>query len=629
MVRGGGCPRRLPWAGRLARCLGIGLLAGALLAGSARAEVAPRVSKAAKGAFEAWVEQTLRQSGLDLERVALLLYSTHEGRYLYQHNIHAPMIAASNAKLATTYAALRVLTPDYRWRTRFFRVEEHDAAGGAPRQGLLVEGGGDPTLTGADLQRVAWVLRSHGVSRLDAGIFLDGRRFNDDQFPASWGDVSRAQSWFAPVSPFIVDRNIIQFLIASRHGAPGFDVFTSTPGFRVVSALQAGALEQPAIRVEQQWSGDSATFVLQGSLAPAADPVAFSTAVERPQVHFYQQLKAALQMAGIQGALPLRSGPAPAPLHHVHSELSPPLREVLLDVNKNSSNLGAEVLLRTLGLHEKSEGISAADGLAVLRKVMAREFSEAPAELHLVDGSGLSRDSRISALLLVRLLNHVRNDFGLRPEFINSLSVALTDGTLQYRNYPWRMRGRIRAKTGTLAGVSNISGYLQLARDVVVFSLLINDPDQPYLELQDDQDRVVSELYDALLAREAGEVLGRSAKLRPADPGAVARAAATSQVGQPPSRPRSTTAQPARPAHPAPAKPAAPAPKAHARVQATAGAATTAGQPSGAAATAAKAAPPVKLVKPVKPPRVRKAQAAPARRAPAAAPHEVPPAGAR
>jgi D-alanyl-D-alanine carboxypeptidase/D-alanyl-D-alanine-endopeptidase (penicillin-binding protein 4) len=532
-MRGSGRSRRLPRASRLAGCLGILLLAGALLAGSARAEDAPRVSKAAQWAFEAWVEQTLQQAGLDLDRLALLLYSTREGRYLYQHNMHKPMIAASNAKLATTYAALRVLTPDYRWRTRFFRVEEHDAAGGAPRQGLLVEGTGDPTLTGADLQRVAWVLRSHGVNRLEGGIYFDGRRFDDQKFPASWGDVSKAQPWFAPVSPFIVDKNIIQFMIASRHGTPGFDIFTSTPGFRIVSALQTGAQEQPAIRVEQQWSGDSATFVFQGSLAPAAEPVPFSAAVERPQVHFYQQLKAALRMAGIQGAMPLRSGPAPEPLHPLHTELSPPLREVLLDVNKNSSNLGAEVLLRTMGLNQKSEGVSAADGLAVLRRVMAQEFPEAPQELRLVDGSGLSRDNRISALMLVRLLNHVQSDFGLRPEFINSLSVALTDGTLQYRNYPWRMRGRMRAKTGTLAGVSNISGYLQLSRDVVVFSLLINDPSQTYQALQDDQDRVMSELYDALLAREAGEVLGRTAELGAAQPGGAARTPQDAEPGMP------------------------------------------------------------------------------------------------
>ncbi|HEX9841147.1 MAG TPA: D-alanyl-D-alanine carboxypeptidase/D-alanyl-D-alanine-endopeptidase [bacterium] len=491
----------------LALALPAGEVHGEPAAGKHRA-VPATVPATVQAAFEARVDGELEQAGLNPERLALLLYSTRESSYLYQRNIHRPMIAASNAKLATTYAALRVLSPDYRWRTRFYRVEEHDAAGGAPRQGLLVEANGDPTLTAADLQRVAWVLRSHGVSRLEGGLYFDGRRFDDVKFPASWGDVSKAEPWYAPVSPFIVDRNIIQFMIATRQGVPGFDIYTATPGFHVVSALEVTRLEKPAIRVEQQWLGDSATFTFQGSLAPADDPYQFAAAVERPVVHFYQQLRAALHRAGIQGAMPLRLGAEPpARQQHVHTELSPPLRDVLVDVNKNSSNLGAEVLLRTMGLSERTEGVSTEDGLAVLRRLMAREFPEAPDELRLVDGSGLSRENHVSALFLVRLLNRVRADFSLRPEYINSLSVALTDGTLQYRNFPWRLRGRLRAKTGTLAGVSNISGYVQLQRDVVVFSFLINDLAHHYLDLQEAQDKVVSALYEDLLAREAGEVL--------------------------------------------------------------------------------------------------------------------------
>jgi len=485
------------------------------------------VPKAVQQAFQARVDALLQQAGLNPDRLALLLYSSREGGYLYQRNIHRPMIAASNTKLVTAYAALRVLSPDFHWRTRFFGVEEHDDAGGAPRQGLLVRAGADPTLTSADLQQAAWVLRSRGVKRLDGGIYLDGRLFDDEMFPASWGDVSKGEPWFAPVSPFIVDKNVIQFLIASRPNRPGFDIFTSTPGFHVVSALATGDQEQPAIRVDQHWTGDTATFTFQGQLAPAKKPYEFAAAVEHPRVHFYQQLVAALRQAGIQGAMPLRSGPVPMPVHRLYTQVSPPLRDVLIDVNKNSINLGAEVLLRTMGLGQKREGISTQDGLAVLRRVLAKEFPEVPDELHLVDGSGLSRQDRVSALLLVRLLNRVRQDFTLRPEFINSLSVALTDGTLEYRNYPWRMRGRLRAKTGTLASVSNISGYLQLKHDVIVFSLLINDPDRSFQTLQAAQDQFMGGLYDALLGREAGEVLSPL----PPGPGVPPHATAMGQPG--------------------------------------------------------------------------------------------------
>lgn len=486
----------------LRACAVIGLLAATmvLVPGAAWSQTPDRLDLRP---FRARVDDLLFQYGLQHDRLALLLYSTRSGIYLYQHNIHRPMIAASNAKLVTTYAALQVLSPDYRWRTRFYLVEEQNDAQGPARQGLLVQGSGDPTLTAADLDRIALMLKGAGLRRLDGGIYLDGRRFDEVMFPGSWGDVSKGEPWFAPVSPFIVEKNVIDFVIATRPDRQGFEVLTRTPGFDVISALKPTEQEKPNIRVEQRWHADGATFTLVGSLAPSPNPYNFSAAVERPRVHFYRQLRASLRRARIGGAMPLRlAGPLPPHRQLLYTQLSPPLREVIVEVNKHSSNLAAEVLLRTMGLYENSHGVSTEDGLAVLRRVMKREFYQSAAELVMVDGSGLSRKARISALLMVRLLNRVREEFTIRPEFISSLSVALTDGTLQFRSYPWRMKGRLRAKSGTLAAVSNLSGYLQLEHDVIIFSFLINDEERHFLELQQAQDQVVAGIYGALLALE-------------------------------------------------------------------------------------------------------------------------------
>ncbi len=497
----------------------LGLALGAMVWGLPAADGAPPAvatpGKAASATepptlpdFRRMVRDSLRAHGLREDRLSLLLFSTRDEAYLFRHDIHRPRVAASNAKLVTTYAALRVLTPDYRWRTRFYLVQEHHDAGGAPRQGLLVQGTGDPTLTGAHLRRIAVLIRAQGIARLDGGIYFDGRRFDDVIFPASWGDVSRAEPWFAPVSPFIVNRNVVEFFIATEAGGRSFKVLTAAPGYQVVSTLTATDAEDPRVRAEQSWEGDSATFTFHGSLRPARDAYPFEAAVERPRVNYYRQLRAALRAAGVEGEMPLRlEAPLPPRRRHLHTHRSPSLREVLVEVNKHSSNLTAEILLRTMGLYERKEGVSTADGLTVLRRVLAREFREAPTQAQLVDGSGLSRENRLSALFMVRLLNRVRGRFGMRPEFINSLSVALTDGTLQFRHFPWRMKGKLRGKTGTLSGVSNLSGYLDLPRDLVVFSFLINDPALHYTALQRAQDAVLTDIYDGLRALAAGRAL--------------------------------------------------------------------------------------------------------------------------
>jgi D-alanyl-D-alanine carboxypeptidase/D-alanyl-D-alanine-endopeptidase (penicillin-binding protein 4) len=458
-------------------------------------------SRSALSGFRAQVDGLLEASGLPGENVALLLFSTRSGRYLYQRAIHRPMIPASNAKLLTTYAALKALSPDHRWRTRFYLVDEKDDPSGETRQGLLVEGAGDPTLSVEDLRETSLYLRSLGLSRLEGGIHFDGRAFDEVSFPDSWGDVSRGEHWFAPVSPFIVQKNVIEFLITGRPDTSGFEVFTATPGFVTVSTLRRGGQERPQVWVEQDWHEDQATFTFSGSLPPAREPYHISAAVERPRVHFYRLLRDSLARAGIAGELPLRlEGPVPARKKLLYTRISPPLREVIVEVNKNSSNLAAEVLLRTMGALERHEGVSAEDGLTVMRRTIARHLAPRRGEWRLVDGSGLSRENRVSAEVLVRLLNRVRYDFRIRPEFINSLSVALTDGTLQYRQFPWQLKGRLRAKTGTLAGVSNLTGYLQLPGDIVIFSFLVNVPGRPYQELQDAQDRLLGELYPLLEA---------------------------------------------------------------------------------------------------------------------------------
>lgn len=448
------------------------------------------------------VESILEHQQLPLDDLALLLFSVRHRTYLYSHNIRRPMIAASNAKLVTTYTALKTLSPDYRWRTRFFRIDENHDGADSPRQGLLVKGSGDPTLTPGDLYRAALYLKSVGMRRIDGGIYFDGRIFDDQIFPATWGDVSRGEAWFAPVSPFIVAENVIEFMISKRPELPFHDVLSPVPGFEIVSKVKEVPYSKPNVKVMQKWREDSAVFQFSGTLGPSKKPISLSMAVERPRVHFYRRLVAALRRAGITGEMPLRlDDPPPEGRRAVYQILSPPLREVIVNVNKHSSNLAAEVLLRTMGLTGKKLKVSAEDGLAVLRAEMESAFKQTATDLVMVDGSGLSRENRISALLLVRLLNRVRYDFSIRPEFINSLPVALTDGTLRYRNFPARMKGRLRAKSGSLKGVSNLSGYMELDRDIVIFSFLIHQPKRPYQKLQTAQDLALGEIFDLLQER--------------------------------------------------------------------------------------------------------------------------------
>lgn len=448
------------------------------------------------------ISRLLKRHDLNRYGVGMLLYSVRRGRYLYQRNIRHPFIAASNVKLLTTYSALKVLSPDYRFRTRFYQVRTADPETGQERMGLLVQGAGDPTLTLQELERVAIILRSYGLRHVDGGIYLNDNLYQDSGKPKNFGNrINGGESWLAPISPFIVEKNLVEFVISNPRGEP-FEVYTRLPGLQVALRMKSGEQPNPKVSLEQQWGAGEARFTLSGSMRPSREPYFFSAAVEQPLRYFHILLRESLRKAGVTGEMPLMRPPkAYLEKRYLYTQASPPLRKVIMEVNKESNNLWAEVLLRTMGLKQKPRGLKAEDGLRVMRALVERELPGNKGQFTLRDGSGLNRNTRLSPLLLVRLLNRVYNDLNLRTEYLNSLSLSGLDGTMQYREYPHRVRGRIRAKTGTLSGVSNITGYMHVPGDVIIFAFLINGADRYFLELQKLQDRVLTGIYDHLTPR--------------------------------------------------------------------------------------------------------------------------------
>ena len=445
----------------------------------------------------------LDEEGLKTSEVGLALYSTAQRRYLHRHLSEQPLIAASNIKIITSFTALRALSPDYRWRTRIYRVEEQDDAGGPVRQGVLIQGTGDPTLGVADFDKLALVLRSLGLDRLDGGLYLDARLYDHPSTTPGGYGTGGSQAWAgavwsAPVSPFVALGNLVEVVI-SNPGPGQFTVRSSLEGMVVESRLKPESGHQPRVGITQDWSGLQGRLVVSGSMPEGMEPYFLAAAVDSPIRYFHAVLRDRLHRGGIQGELPLRTEIPPSlRRYYIHTLISPPLREVLREVNKESNNLAAESLLRSMGRQERDQGITTEDGLKVVRTVLQREMPALAGQATLVDGSGLNRGGLASPRLLVNLLLAVFRDFGIKAEFLNSLSRSGEDGTLQFREFPAHMRGRVRAKTGTLAGVSNLTGFLELPEDVVIFSFLINAPNRPGLALQHSQDRVLTGIYNFL-----------------------------------------------------------------------------------------------------------------------------------
>ena len=185
-------------------------------------------------------------------------------------------------------------------------------------------------------------------------------------------------------------------------------------------------------------------------------------------------LKIALVERGINVAGEVVSGAVPSDAQIVAKHLSPPLADILKLMNKPSDNWVAELLFKTIGAEVIGKPGTWKKGRQAVTEYLSEIMSEPPAH-RFVDGSGLSRYNLLNAELLTDLLVYMYQTFELMPEYLASLPIAGVDGTLRNRMKGMYAEKVLRAKTGTLSGVSALAGYTVTADDeVFAFGILIS-----------------------------------------------------------------------------------------------------------------------------------------------------------
>ena len=201
-------------------------------------------------------------------------------------------------------------------------------------------------------------------------------------------------------------------------------------------------------------------------------------------------LKTALIEKGVHVRGEIVSGTVPSEAHSVAKHLSPPLTDILRLMNKPSDNWIAELLFKTIGAEVIGEPGTWKKGRGVIADFLEEIMGEPPAH-RFVDGSGLSRYNLLNAELLTRLLVYMYHNFEVMPEFLASLPIAGVDGTLKNRMQGVSAEKVLRAKTGTLSGVSALAGYTVTADDeVFAFGILISHYVGPARSARSIQDKI-------------------------------------------------------------------------------------------------------------------------------------------
>ncbi|WP_170285823.1 D-alanyl-D-alanine carboxypeptidase/D-alanyl-D-alanine endopeptidase [Propionivibrio limicola] len=455
--RGGAC-----WLASLRCCrrfFGAGLLFAVPLAVLA-AGLPPSVSAA------------LRQAAIAEANVAVVVRPVEGGEALVEHNAMLAMNPASAMKLVTTYAALELLGPAFTWKTAV--LADAPPKAGRVQGNLYLRGSGDPRLAQEQFWLLLRQLRARGVHDIDGDLVLDRRAFEVPPHDPAAFDGEPLRPYNAGPDALLVSLNSVRLTLHPDTGRKAVAVIAESPaeGLRIDNRLQpdAGACGDWREKINVAVSGG--TLLLRGSFPLACGDKPLNLAPWSPDVHVERLFRALWGELGGRLRGRVRAGETPETALVVAEQASPPLADVVREINKFSNNVMARQVFLSLA---QARPASAEAARVRVLGWLAEKGVEVP-ELVLDNGAGLSRSERISAEGLSRLLLAAWRS-PVMPEFMSSLPLAGIDGTLAKRLGNGAASGRAHLKTGYLAGVRAIAGYVLDAsgkRWGVVF--LINDP---------------------------------------------------------------------------------------------------------------------------------------------------------
>lgn len=491
-------------------------------------------SDAGAGGLQSQVGDMLQGSGLRDAEVAIVAIDLETGETLIEIEPDQPLLPASNMKLITSAAAIRTLGPSFVFNTELRLIREVSAPDGTGRSGeidtLVVWGDGDPGFGdpkllaehGLDfddlLERWVEAVRGAGV-RTVAELIIDDRVFDRQFVHPTWpkGQLSR---WYcAPVAGVNLNNNCFDiFVEPTRSGqSPRITILPRTPFLPTVTRAVTGATD--TFSVSRRPGTNELTF--WGKVRHKRTQPLYVT-VNDPPMLFAKILASRLKEAGVavgklsrpQADEQLATG---RPLYRVRTTL--PL--VLRRCNKDSHNLFAEALMKRMGRHLTGATGTWESGAAATRMYLQRVLGVRGAGVTIADGSGLSRDNRVTARILAELLDRVLDDRVVAPLFIESLSISGIDGTLKTRFGPG-LAGRVIGKSGYINGVNTLSGYLlpraytgtgdrpALPKGGIAFSMLFNNIKPPVKnhQIKEVQQRVLEMIDSMQLNPDAAGVIG-------------------------------------------------------------------------------------------------------------------------
>jgi serine-type D-Ala-D-Ala carboxypeptidase/endopeptidase (penicillin-binding protein 4) len=408
----------------------------------------------------------------------VVVLSLTKGDTLFEQNPDGPMSPASTMKMFTSSMALDRFGPEFVFKTPVLRDGAVDA-NGMLNGNLYLRGVGDPSLSGrfwkgdTPMDALARQVVQSGVKRVSGDVVGDATAFDSRTIPDGWKKSYLGAAYAARVSALSLNENLVWVVVqpGDEWASLSLDPATTTIPLQNQVRLTAGSAG--SIRASRQPDG---SITVKGSIGSRSGPRRYSLVVDDPALFTTGALRAALEKAGVKIDGTTRLGSAPASATTIASVASPPLGQIVGEMNRESINIVAELLFRSAAVTSSQIG-SAETGLSTLRNFLSEKVHARSDLISVSDGSGLSELDRVTPRSMVELLSYA-HESAWSSVFHASLPVEGESGTLR-RHKATPARGNLHAKTGTTNTVASLGGFVTARNgEVIAFSFIYNGRDR-------------------------------------------------------------------------------------------------------------------------------------------------------
>lgn len=449
------------------------------------------------GALPDALQRVVDGHQLDKDGIGILVQEIGADAPLLSLNAEKALHPASTIKLLTTFVALDELGPAHSWTTN--AKLDGELVDGRLAGNLVLIGGGDPYLITQHYWTLLRRLRANGLQHIGGDLVIDDSYFEPPNENPGRFDGEPFRAYNVLPNALLVNFKSAQFRI--RAGNPSVGIATD-PEFanltirnqvRLINSRCTGFQRGVAFNVKDPVRLD--TVIFSGTFPDRCSQYSLYRTVLMPETFAFGVFKPLWEQLGgtIDGGVSTGRADEEAP---VFARLrSPSLAEVIRSVNKHSNNVMTRQLLLTLGAERMGVPGTQENGIETVRFWLAENAIAMPS-LALINGAGLSRDTRISPNDMASLLLAAWHS-PYMPEFIASMPLSGMDGTLRDRLDRAPYAGRMHIKTGRLDHVAAIAGYVQARSDKrYVVVLMINGRDVHRGTGEALQDAVMRWTYD-------------------------------------------------------------------------------------------------------------------------------------